>query len=37
LFDIDNDEEYILDDIKEIFRAHNLEIKYKHGVSYDFE
>jgi hypothetical protein len=37
LFDIDNDEEYILDDIKEIFRAHNLEIKYKHGISYDFE
>ena len=36
LLDIDNDEEYIEDQVKEIFNKHKLQIKTSYGKTYDF-
>ena len=37
LFDLDNSEEIIIEDIKNIFKEYGLKVKIKHGTSYDFE
>ena len=37
LFDLDNTEEDIINDLKEIFSSRELQIKYKYGTDYDFE
>ena len=37
LFDLDNTEEDIINDLKEIFSSRGLQIKYKYGTDYDFE
>ena len=37
LFDLDNNEEIIIEDIKNIFKEYGLKVKIKHGTSYDFE
>ena len=37
LFDIDNNEEYLIEDIENIFKRYGLKVKMKHGTSYDFE
>ena len=37
LFDLDNKEETIIEDIKNIFKEYGLKVKIKHGTSYDFE
>lgn len=37
LVDFDTDEEQVLEDINNVFRKYKLEIKHKHGTSYDFE
>lgn len=37
LFDLDNSEEVIIEDIKNIFKKYGLKVKIKHGTSYDFE
>ncbi len=37
LFDLDNNEELIIEDIKNIFEKYGLKVKIKHGTSYDFE
>ena len=36
LLDIDNDEEYIEDEIKKIFSKRKLQIKTSYGSTYDF-
>ena len=36
LFDFDEDEQDVLDDIKDIFKKYNLKIKENYGTSYDF-
>ena len=37
LFDLADDEEYLIEDIKNIFKRYGLKIKLKHGTNYDFE
>jgi hypothetical protein len=34
---LDNTEEDIINDLKEIFSSRELQIKYKYGTDYDFE
>ena len=36
LFDVDKSEEFLLDDIKEVFYKLKLQIKEKNGINYDF-
>jgi hypothetical protein len=36
LFDFANDEQDVLEEIKQIFKQHKLSIKSAHGISYDF-
>ena len=36
LFDIDNDEEYIEEQIREIFNKYKLHVKTSYGTTYDF-
>jgi hypothetical protein len=37
LFDLDDTEKDIIDELKEIFSSRELQIKYKYGTDYDFE
>ena len=37
LFDLADDEEYLIEDIKNIFKRYGLKVKLKHGTNYDFE
>ena len=37
LFDLDDMEKDIIDELKEIFSSRELQIKYKYGTDYDFE
>ena len=37
LFDLDDTEEDIIDELKDIFNSRKLQIKYKYGTDYDFE
>ena len=36
LFDVDKEEEFLLDDIKEVFYKLKLQLKEKNGINYDF-
>tara|TARA_B100001769_G_C21851411_1_gene461484 strand:+ start:39 stop:236 length:198 start_codon:yes stop_codon:yes gene_type:complete len=36
LFDVDEEEEEILDDIKKVFQKYELNLKIKQGYDYDF-
>ena len=36
LFDVDKSEEFLLDDIKEVFYKLKLQLKEKNGINYDF-
>ena len=36
LFDVDKSEEFLLDNIKEVFYKLKLQIKEKNGINYDF-
>ena len=35
--DLADDEEYLIEDIKNIFKRYGLNVKLKHGTNYDFE
>ncbi len=37
LFDLSDDEEYLIEDIKDIFKNYKCKVKIKHGTNYDFE
>ena len=37
LFDYDDNESYVIDDIKEVFSKYKLNIKTKTGYDYDFK
>ena len=37
LFDLDNNEKTIMEDVLKIFEKYNFKTKIKHGTSYDFE
>ena len=36
LFDVDKSEEFLLNDIKEVFYKLKLQLKEKNGINYDF-